>query len=84
MLKLDLDNDSSCFSDSLSELLSATKGVFPESVLPFPVNKQLLNQLPLTVYDASNFRWKLPSANTEQIRIQILLCKAGISDRKVE
>jgi hypothetical protein len=83
MLQQDLDqnDDDSCFADGLVDLLHEANGIFPDSVLPFPVNGDLLGQLPSTVYDTNRRCWNLPESFTEEVRSYVFLCKVK-SDRK--
>jgi hypothetical protein len=68
MLQLDLDKtDYSCFADSLSDLLSVMHGVFPDAVLPFRVDKALLDKLPPSVYNAKRYMWAIPDINTKAV-----------------
>jgi hypothetical protein len=83
MLQQDFDDleVSSTLEDDLVELLHKDYGVFPDSVLPFPINRDLLQKLPPTVYNSSSRTWKMPSKFTEKVMLYVFLWEIR-SDRK--
>lgn len=60
MLQFDLDGN---IIDSVPDLFDV---LFPDKILPFPINETLLNSLS-TVYDRTTYKWKLENATTESV-----------------
>jgi hypothetical protein len=81
MLQQDFDDLEVSSTNDLVELLHKDYGVFPDSVLPFPINRDLLQKLPPTVYNSSSRIWKLPTTFTEKVMLYVFLWEIR-SDRK--
>ena len=66
LLDIDLRSTSSSdmYFDGVTDLLSETKGVFPNSKLPIQPSKQLLDQL--SQYNAQSQKWILPDSCSGQ------------------
>jgi hypothetical protein len=58
LLDVDVQSDTDTYIDDMSDLLSETKGIFPNSKLPFPPTKELLHQL--SRFDTKLTKWKIP------------------------
>ena len=58
LLDIDIQNDSDTYIDDINDLLSETKGIFPNSKLPFHPTEELLRNLSL--YDTKLGKWKIP------------------------
>jgi hypothetical protein len=61
MLQFDLDGN---IIDSVPDLFDV---LFPDEILPFSVNVNLLNSLSPTLYDRKGYKWKLDNAKTESV-----------------
>ena len=61
LLEVDLDGN---IMDSEPDLFNT---LFPDDILPFPINEKLLNSLPSNLYDSKTNKWILKGANTEKV-----------------
>lgn len=58
LLDIDIQGSSDMFLDEVVDLLSTTKGIFPDSKLPLCPNKELL--VKLKHYDTQSEKWRFP------------------------
>ena len=61
MLEIDLEGN---IINSVPDLFNT---LFPDVILPFPINKNLLHSLPSTLYDPKSYQWNLDNAKTESV-----------------
>lgn len=61
LLDIDMQSSTDTYIDDVSDLLSETKGVFPNTKLPFLPSIKLLKRLRL--YDGTNKKWKFPKTS---------------------
>jgi hypothetical protein len=66
LLDIDIRTDSDTYIDDMTDLLSQTWGIFPDSKLPFPPTKELLNKLSL--YDGKSQKWKIPDVSRSDFK----------------
>lgn len=61
LLNFDLDGQ---IIDAVPDLLNT---LFPDNILPFAVNRELLDSLSSSIYDAKTYRWKIGKEQTEKV-----------------
>jgi hypothetical protein len=61
MLEIDLRDN---IVDAIPDLFDV---LFPNEKLPFPINQELLNKLPSTLYNSESYLWNLDTARTESV-----------------
>ena len=64
LLDIDIRSDLDTYIDDMTDLLSKTWGIFPDSKLSFLPTEELLNNLSL--YNSTSKRWKIPDVSCSE------------------